>query len=483
MTAKEDIFLLIKSLTPSECRYFKLFTQSTSNSKNNLLLFDFIKSQDVYNEAEIKKHFKGQQFIVNFSVAKRFLYESLIEALKNYKNDISPRHILRSLMDTIAVLLDKDLVEQAYFELTKAKRIAGKNEFFDELLTLNRLEYNLISKLLKQRDDSKIQAINREFDDLTKKQTELLEIGSLHRKSFELLKNPQQNAEKQLSENNKFFTRDYKFNSSLAHIKFLQIKSLIYIKQGNYAEHYNCEYQILKLYETLYKKGLLEEPEKYLNCIHNYLIASINTAEFVNYNTYLEVYFEFFKKKELKLHAFRAKQYLFYDKLLWLLKTRKFKEACEFIEKENMLTFLKNQNLKERYVEALYCMIFNAYYFYADLRNARKALFYLTNKKITIIPGLHSLRFLFDMLISYSSKEYLATLDSLQYLKRKISKLDNVSLELLVANWVANRIKIDTDLITNSSLLYQDLQKLKLNPIEAIKFEYFDFEQFCNKNK
>ena len=65
MKASDDLFLLAKSLTKQEQRYFKLYaTRNISKEKNNYtLLFDAIKSQNQYDEEGIKASFSDSTFI------------------------------------------------------------------------------------------------------------------------------------------------------------------------------------------------------------------------------------------------------------------------------------------------------------------------------------------------------------------------------------------------------------------------------------
>lgn len=53
MKPSVELFNLIKSLTKSEKRYFKLTSTLQSGEKNYLRLFEAIENQKVYDEEEI----------------------------------------------------------------------------------------------------------------------------------------------------------------------------------------------------------------------------------------------------------------------------------------------------------------------------------------------------------------------------------------------------------------------------------------------
>ena len=73
MKAKDSIHELIKSLTKSEKRYFKLMSsRHTIGEENNyIVLFDFIEKQEEYDEDVLFKTFKGQAFLNKFSITKK----------------------------------------------------------------------------------------------------------------------------------------------------------------------------------------------------------------------------------------------------------------------------------------------------------------------------------------------------------------------------------------------------------------------------
>jgi hypothetical protein len=66
MKPSNELFELIKSLTKSEKRFFKLQSSLQSGDKNYIRLFDTIDKMSEYDEEEVKSNFKGEKFIVVF---------------------------------------------------------------------------------------------------------------------------------------------------------------------------------------------------------------------------------------------------------------------------------------------------------------------------------------------------------------------------------------------------------------------------------
>ena len=88
---KEGLFELIKSLSKSEKRYFKLISsRHTIGDENNYVrLFDFIDKQDVYNEKQLFIEFNGEAFLHRFSITKKRLYNHVLNALYEFYSSSS----------------------------------------------------------------------------------------------------------------------------------------------------------------------------------------------------------------------------------------------------------------------------------------------------------------------------------------------------------------------------------------------------------
>jgi len=77
---KESVHELIKSLTKSEKRYFKLISsRHTIGDENNyVILFDAIEKQIEYDEQALFQQFKGAAFLNKFAITKRRLYDHIL---------------------------------------------------------------------------------------------------------------------------------------------------------------------------------------------------------------------------------------------------------------------------------------------------------------------------------------------------------------------------------------------------------------------
>src|SRR5215207_9441723 len=101
MAKKGNLFLLIKSLSKSEKRYFKLFVANGKSDANYLQLFEAMDRQEQFDEEAIRKKFKGKAFASQLHVAKIYLSELILKSLRNYHaNDSVNGQILDLIRDT-----------------------------------------------------------------------------------------------------------------------------------------------------------------------------------------------------------------------------------------------------------------------------------------------------------------------------------------------------------------------------------------------
>lgn len=130
MKPSTELFDLIKSLTKSEKRFFKLHSALQSGDKNYLRIFDAIDKQKMYDEDGLKKLFAKEQFIKHFPSEKNHLYKLILKALRAYHAESSVSGMLKQEIKNIEILYDKALYNECNKTLHRAKRIARENERF-----------------------------------------------------------------------------------------------------------------------------------------------------------------------------------------------------------------------------------------------------------------------------------------------------------------------------------------------------------------
>ena len=125
---KDNLFLLVKSLTKSEKRQFKLYVGRLDiNQESKFLnLFNFLDKSKNYDEAAIlKRGIVKKQQLAN---VKAHLYKQILVSLKLNPSHQNIRFQIREQLDFASILYHKGLYKQSLKILDKAKEVAIQNE-------------------------------------------------------------------------------------------------------------------------------------------------------------------------------------------------------------------------------------------------------------------------------------------------------------------------------------------------------------------
>lgn len=130
MKRNDSLFRLIKSLSKSEKRFFKIYSERhvIGDQNNYVALFDTIDRQKIYNEEAIVKKFADRKFARRLPVAKNYLYELVLKSMNQYHAQNSIDAQLRELLGNVQFLYNKGLFYQAEKTIVKAKRMAADYE-------------------------------------------------------------------------------------------------------------------------------------------------------------------------------------------------------------------------------------------------------------------------------------------------------------------------------------------------------------------
>ena len=143
MKASPDLFELIKSLTKSEKRYFKLSVSVQQGEKNYTKLFDAIDKQEVYDEEELKTIFRKETFARNLAYEKHYLYNLIIKSITPLHVSSSASGQIKEMLKTISLLFDKALYSQCKKMVIRTKKLAYSYEKFTLLLEIINWERKL----------------------------------------------------------------------------------------------------------------------------------------------------------------------------------------------------------------------------------------------------------------------------------------------------------------------------------------------------
>jgi hypothetical protein len=125
---KDFLFVLIKSLSKSEKRQFKIFASRLETSSNTkfIELFNILDKSESYDEKLILK--SGIIKKVQLSNLKSYLYKQILVSIRLNIPSQNIRYQLREQIDFAAILYNKGLYKQSLKILDKTKILALEND-------------------------------------------------------------------------------------------------------------------------------------------------------------------------------------------------------------------------------------------------------------------------------------------------------------------------------------------------------------------
>jgi hypothetical protein len=130
MKPSTELFSLIKSLTKSEKRFFKLSSSLQSGDKNYLKIFDFIEGQSKYDEENLKNEFKKETFVKHLPSEKNHLYKLILKSLRSFYSEQSVSSLLKQEIKNVEILYNKALYKECEKFVSRAKQLAKDHEKF-----------------------------------------------------------------------------------------------------------------------------------------------------------------------------------------------------------------------------------------------------------------------------------------------------------------------------------------------------------------
>ncbi|NME71477.1 hypothetical protein [Flammeovirga aprica] len=160
------LYQLIKSMSRSEKRYFKLVSnESKSNSsKKFMLLFELIDKQDVFDEEQLLAS-TPELKPIQFSNLKAHLYKRILQALRQFHLTKMEDAEIREMIDHAELLYNRGLYDQCADILRKSKKKAQKSDHLELLLEILRWEKSLLTHTLDKHNQRRVNKLIQEVQD------------------------------------------------------------------------------------------------------------------------------------------------------------------------------------------------------------------------------------------------------------------------------------------------------------------------------
>ena len=382
MEKNDTLYLLVKSLSKSEKRQFKLYAGRLggNSEKNFMALFSILDKMEGFDEQVIlqKTNIKKQQL----SNSKAHLYRQILVSLKLNPFHQNIKIQIREQLDFATILYNKGLHKQSLKVLDKAKNIAlvnDENNLAYEIVELEKIiESQYITRSMSSRADDLI-AQSKEISDRTVILSKLSNL-SLQLYSI-LLKKGYVRTDEDFEEIKTYFESnlpEYRFSDLGTKERLFHFKAYLwysFIVQDFIACYrYSQKWVDLFYFHPLMKKN---NPVFYLKGI-NYLLESLFLIQYASKFKSTLHYLE----EEIKQHNFLFNEnteslaflYLYVNKINMFFLEGDFNKGVDFIPQ--VLDEIENYRLKidEHHIMVFYYKIASLYFGDAQYE---KCIFYL----------------------------------------------------------------------------------------------------------
>ena len=277
MNPSRNLFLLIKSLSKSEKRHFKLSSSQQAGDKTYLKLFDALDKQENFDEVAIKKQFRREAFIKHFTSIKGYLYSQILHSMRAYRSEKPIETQLREALTDIKFLYDKGLFTQCDKIILKAKKIAVTHENYTCLIDL------LFWELESMRVQGLIYISRREniFNQLSEGVNHIETISKYHLQSIRIYDTVKQVGYTRNKKNYEVIIKQLDkplFSKNKDKIPYQALYHYYNCRMGisnSLMENKKTFYYLNKLKQHIetHPQQMTENPKKYLNILSNYTIG------------------------------------------------------------------------------------------------------------------------------------------------------------------------------------------------------------------
>jgi len=474
-----SLFILIKTLTKSEKRYFKMLSNNQKGNKQYLEIFDAIDKQKDYNETQLKDIFKSYKLSKQFNVYKQYLYQLILKSLLSFNSKTNEKIKVNQLLLQIEILFNRGLIDDAYSFLKKIKKIVYKKEMLSELLKILVLEQTMATHIktinrnsIKNEYDVTINKLKTLYD-YTALVTEILILNNQKKhKNSNTLMQKIKNYEKKpiLKSINLATTLQAKSNFYTAHLLLNYLKN-------DYQKAFELSSKNTKLISNKLSKN---SPDRIIP-YHNHISVSIQGSQFKVAEEYLDKLNQLYKINEKKLSAYQKYDFvtkITINQLAICLKTGSLQKEHEIIK-----DFQKNPK-KLFIIKPKESFLIWFYYYITILyiidNNYEKALEW--NNRLFNILSIHdgdfyiNTRFL-NLIIHFELHNISLLESQLQSVSRLLLKQNySNEFESVIFSFFKSMLKInDFDFNLSIVNLVTRLNKIEQNEIRDSYLSHFDY--------
>lgn len=480
----DELARLVKALSKSEKRYFKMFSSIQAGEKGYLKLFDAIEKLGDYDDEAIRKMFAGEDFIKRLPAVKNYLYAQILRSLRVLHAGETVDSQIKGMIEEVSVLYDKRLYRQCMKILDRAEDLANKNE-----LVLHQIEINVWREKVSF-DSLSPDVLEKKLVDLSERETQLISLqkNSLQfrnlyhqililNKKLKEARNDEELAQFQDIISHPLMLSVHNALSFEARLHYYQAHIIYNLAKGDNEKCLETAEELLKLLES-YPDKIRERPKMYISALHNVLMGKIQLHNYEGFEATLH------KLKEVPVKSLSGEVNRFVSACIFemvsYLDPGRFSDSLPL--REEIEAGMKKYADKINAIEEI-TLLYNLFYSYFGTGEFSKALT-IINKLLNeyqreLRYDVQSAVRILNLILHYELKntmllEYNAVSTyRFLYKSKRLYKLESI-----ILNFIKKKMP-DIYTARDEHDAFVELRKefvaIAEDPYEKKAFEYFDY--------
>ena len=486
------VIRLVKSLSQSEKRNFKLYAKRHAGNKDYLDLFGLIEKNGSPNKENLEKEFGKLRGTRSFDNTARYLFKILTDCLIQAKIKEDEMFQVTHGLLRINILKERNLPEEAFRELKKLQQtaIVHREQFLQYMI--NRHELNYLTEI------NFLGISEKQLIDIQMKTRDVLkEIRNTHEHNslFEILKHRLVHSGKTIAENRKQLNDLMLSELSIINAKskhnlesrklHLLFQSYFFTNIGDYNSALKTFYELNRLFEKN-NEYWRNPPQDYLSSLDGTLDSLRTIDAFDEMPFYIARLEQLDKEMYPEYFRFMVRKTIMIYHLIFLVNSKQYDKAIDYISQCDTM-IIKSYSIvdEEKQNELLFCLALSFF----KIRNFKKAQKCINEIVLLGKLSYQSLVYRASRLLSIIIHYEQNNLEYLEYEMRSFKRAFQHNAKLLkVETLLFKTIKMHPrkNMFQKNELFWSKIEPLVIR-IEKDKYEtqlskHFDFTGWI-KNK
>ena len=375
------VIRLVKSLSQSEKRNFKLYAKRHAGNKDYLDLFQLIEKYEAPSRENLELEFSKLRGTRSFDNAARYLFKILTDCLIQAKVKEDEMFQVTQGLLRINILKERNLPEQAFRELKKLQQtgIVHREQFLQYMM--NRHELNYLTEINFQGVSEK------QLIDIQMKTRDVLkEIRNTHEHNslFEILKHRLVHSGKTIAAENRKQLNDlmlselsiinakskHNLESRKLHLLF---QSYFFTNIGDYKSALKTFYELNRLFEKN-NEYWHNPPQDYLSSLDGTLDSLRTIDAFEEMPFYIAKLEQLDKEPYPEYFRFMVRKTIMIYQLIFFINSKQYDKAIDYISQCDTMV-IKSYSIvdEEKQNELLFCLALSFF----EIRNFKKSQKYI----------------------------------------------------------------------------------------------------------